>query len=70
MLPPARATREVCVGIQTLPRGLRLGSIEKWDSKWFQESDYAAWLLADLKIQQLVRLNLVRAGISRVAVSR
>ena len=58
------------MGQKTHPRGLRLGIIETWDSKWFQEREYATWLHEDLKIQQFVKTNLARAGISRVEIER
>jgi small subunit ribosomal protein S3 len=58
------------VGQKTHPRGLRLGIIETWDSKWYSERDYAKWLHEDFKIQKLVKEQLARAGISRIEVER
>ena len=58
------------MGQKTHPRGLRLGIIETWDSKWYSDRDYAKWLHEDLKIQQYVKDKLVRAGISKVEVER
>ena len=58
------------MGQKTHPRGLRLGIIETWDSKWYSDKDYAKWLHEDLKIQQYVKEKLVRAGISKVEVER
>jgi len=58
------------VGQKTHPRGLRLGIIETWDSKWYSERDYAKWLHEDFKIQKFVKEQLARAGISRVEVER
>lgn len=58
------------MGQKTHPRGLRLGIIETWDSKWYSEKEYAQWLHEDLKIQKFVTERLARAGISRVEVER
>lgn len=58
------------MGQKTHPRGLRLGIIETWDSKWYSEKEYALWLHEDLQIQEFVKNKLSRAGISRVEVER
>ena len=58
------------MGQKTHPRGLRLGIIETWDSKWYSERNYAKWLHEDFKIQKFVKEELERAGISRVEVER
>jgi small subunit ribosomal protein S3 len=58
------------VGQKTHPRGLRLGIIETWDFKWYNEKEYARWLHEDLSIQKFVKERLSRAGISRVEVER
>ena len=58
------------MGQKTHPRGLRLGIIETWDSKWYSERDYAKWLHEDFQIQEFVKEQLARAGISRVEVER
>jgi small subunit ribosomal protein S3 len=61
---------EVLVGQKTHPRGLRLGIIESWDSKWYNEKEYAQWLHEDLKIQSFIKERLSRAGISRIEIER
>jgi len=58
------------VGQKTHPRGLRLGIIETWDSKWYTEKEYARWLHEDLKIQSFIKERLSRAGISRIEIER
>ncbi len=58
------------MGQKTHPRGLRLGIIETWDSKWYSDRDYAKWLHEDFKIQKYVKEKLMRAGISKVEVER
>jgi len=61
---------EVLVGQKTHPRGLRLGIIENWDSKWYNEKEYSQWLHEDLKIQSFIKERLSRAGISRIEIER
>lgn len=61
---------EVLVGQKTHPRGLRLGIIETWDSKWYNEKEYAQWLHEDLRIQSFIKERLSRAGISRIEIER
>ena len=58
------------MGQKTHPRGLRLGIIEDWDSKWYNEKEYAQWLHEDLKIQSFIKERLSRAGISRIQIER
>ena len=58
------------MGQKTHPRGLRLGIIEDWDSKWYNEKEYAQWLHEDLKIQSFIKERLSRAGISRIKIER
>ncbi len=58
------------MGQKTHPRGLRLGIIKTWDSKWYSDRDYAKWLHEDFQIQKYVKEQLERAGISRIVVER
>lgn len=58
------------MGQKTHPIGFRLGIVTDWSSKWFAEKDYAKFLHEDLKIQNFIKDRLMRAGISRVDISR
>ena len=58
------------MGQKTHPRGLRLGIIEHWDSRWYNEKEYAQWLHEDLKIQSFIKERLSRSGISRIEIER
>ena len=58
------------MGQKVHPTGFRLGYIRSWDSKWFRESGYAAWLLEDMKLREYVRRKLKSAGISRIDIER
>jgi small subunit ribosomal protein S3 len=58
------------MGQKTHPRGLRLGIIEGWDSKWFAAHDYAQLLHEDIKLRDFIKKRLYHAGISRVEIER
>ena len=58
------------MGQKTHPRGLRLGIIEGWDSKWFASHNYAVLLHEDLKLRDFIKRRLYHAGISRVEIER
>jgi len=58
------------VGQKTNPIGLRLGVIRGWDSRWYEEKNYAKWLHEDIKIREYVKEKLKHAGISRVEIER
>lgn len=58
------------MGQKVHPRGFRLGVIETWDAKWYNEENYADWLHEDLKIQNYIKNELYRAGISKIEIER
>jgi small subunit ribosomal protein S3 len=58
------------MGQKSHPRGLRLGIIEGWDSKWYASHDYAALLHEDLKLRDFIKKRLYHAGISRIEIER
>ena len=58
------------MGQKTHPIGLRLGVIRGWDSRWYEEKNYAKWLHEDIKIREYVKEKLEHAGISRVEIER
>jgi small subunit ribosomal protein S3 len=58
------------MGQKTHPRGLRLGIIEGWDSKWFSVNDYTTLLHEDLKLRDFIKKRLYHAGISRIEIER
>lgn len=58
------------MGQKSHPRGLRLGIIEGWDSKWFAAQTYAPLLHEDLKLRDFIKQRLYHAGISRVEIER
>src|SRR3989475_3355702 len=58
------------MGQKVHPIGFRLGVIRTWDSKWFEEKNYAQWLHEDIKIRDFVKKSLNHAGISRIEIER
>lgn len=58
------------MGQKTHPKGLRLGIVTGWSSRWYSEKEYANFLHEDIKIQNFVKDKLMRAGVSGVDVER
>jgi small subunit ribosomal protein S3 len=58
------------VGQKVHPIGFRLGVIRSWDSKWYEERNYAKWLHEDIKLREFVKEKLGQAGISRIEIER
>jgi small subunit ribosomal protein S3 len=58
------------MGQKTHPVGFRLGIIRSWESKWYEEKNYAQWLHEDIKLRDWVKEKLQSAGISKVEIER
>ena len=59
------------MGQKMHPRGLRIGVIEDWSSKWYANSkDFANYLVEDHKIREYVKKKLFISGISKVVIER
>jgi small subunit ribosomal protein S3 len=58
------------MGQKVHPIGFRLGVIRSWESKWYEEKNYAQWLHEDIKIREFVKEKLGQAGISRIEIER
>ena len=58
------------MGQKTHPIGFRLGYIKSWDSKWYEEKNYANWLHEDIKIRDFIRKKLDNAGVAKVEIER
>lgn len=58
------------MGQKTHPVGLRLGVIRSWQSKWYAERTYAAWLHEDIRIREFIKKKLHSAGVSRSEIER
>ncbi len=54
------------MGQKVHPIGFRLGVIRSWESKWYEEKNYAKWLHEDIRLREYVKEKLGQAGISRI----
>ena len=58
------------MGQKVNPSGLRLGINRTWDSKWYSEDKYSAFLESDLKIRKYIETELKKAGLSKIEIER
>jgi len=58
------------VGQKVHPKGLRIGVIRQWDSKWYADKDYSELLHEDIKLRRFIKQKLYAAGISAVEIER
>ncbi len=58
------------MGQKVHPIGFRLGIIRSWESKWYEEKNYAKWLHEDIRLREFVKEKLGQAGISRIEIER
>ena len=58
------------MGQKVHPKGLRIGIIRDWESKWYADKNYTELLHEDIKIRKFVNNKLVLASISGVEIER
>ncbi len=59
------------MGHKVNPTGFRLGISKDWNSKWFaNKREFAGYLIADLKVRELLKKKLAQAGISKIQIER
>ncbi len=58
------------MGQKTNPIGLRLGFIKDWDSKWFNNKNFAELLQEDITIRRYVSKRLEHGGLDKVEILR
>lgn len=58
------------MGQKVHPKGLRVGIIRDWDSRWYADKNYQELLHEDLRIRKFLKNKLYTAGISRVEIER
>ena len=59
------------MGHKVHPTGIRLGIAKDWNSKWFaKKGEYGQFLVADLKVRDMLRKKLAQAGISKITIER
>lgn len=58
------------MGQKVHPIGFRLGISKGWNSRWYSEKNYAAFVHEDLKLRKFVKKKLFHAGISSIEIER
>ncbi|MGB9867179.1 MAG: 30S ribosomal protein S3 [Bacillota bacterium] len=59
------------MGQKVHPKGLRIGIIRDWDSRWFADKKrFADLLFEDFQVRKFVKQKLYSAGVSRVEIER
>ena len=58
------------MGQKTHPYGFRLGVIKTWNSKWYEDKQYAKWLHEDIKLRKEIREKFAHAGIAGIEIER
>lgn len=58
------------MGQKVHPVGFRLGITKIWDSRWYSDKEYNAFVLEDFKIRKYLKEKLFQAGISKVEIER
>ncbi|MCR5563968.1 MAG: 30S ribosomal protein S3 [Desulfovibrio sp.] len=58
------------MGQKVHPYGFRLGYNKNWQSRWFSNKDYPAFVYEDSKIRSYVKQCLYQAGLSKIEIER
>lgn len=58
------------MGQKVHPRGLRVGIIETWRSRWFATKEMGRYIGEDMKIREYVKKKLQNASISKIEIER
>ena len=58
------------MGQKVHPRGMRIGIIENWRSRWFAPKSFAKYIGEDIRIREFVKSRLQSAGISEIEIER
>lgn len=58
------------MGQKVNPISMRIGIVKTWESRWYADKNYAAFILEDDKIRKFIKQKLNHAGISKVEIER
>jgi len=58
------------LGQKVNPKGLRVGIIRDWESRWFSDKNYVELLHEDLKLRKFIKKKLFAAGVPKVEIER
>lgn len=58
------------MGQKVHPKGIRLGIVEDWNSKWYAGGNYAELLNQDINARKYLKNKLMQAAVSRILIER
>lgn len=58
------------MGQKVHPKGLRLGIIKDWDSRWYADKNYRELLHEDILLRDYIKKRLYLSGVSLVEIER
>ncbi|MBX5469887.1 MAG: 30S ribosomal protein S3 [Thermoleophilaceae bacterium] len=58
------------MGQKVHPESLRVGYIHDWKSSWFNEREFADYLLEDIRIREHIEGKLSHAGLSKITIKK
>ncbi len=58
------------MGQKVHPKGLRLGIIKDWDSRWYADKNYVELLHEDILLRDYIKKRLYESGISLIEIER
>src|SRR3989339_304853 len=58
------------MGQKIHPKGIRLGYVADWDSKWFSRRNMADFIEEDFRIRKFVKERLKFASVSKITIER
>src|SRR5436305_4910422 len=58
------------MGQKVHPEILRVGYIHDWKSTWFNEREFADYLLEDIRIREHIENKLAHAGLSDITIRK
>jgi small subunit ribosomal protein S3 len=58
------------MGQKVHPEGLRVGYIHDWQSTWFNDREFADYLLEDIRIREHIEGKLAHAGLSDITIRK
>ena len=58
------------MGQKVHPKGIRLGIVEDWNSKWYADGNYADLLNQDITARKYLKNKLMQAAVSRILIER
>ena len=59
------------MGQKVHPKGLRIGIVKDWDTRWYADKrNFSDLLVEDVKIRNFIKKTLYTAGVSRIEIER